>query len=136
MRFACPSEHRSGCEPICPASARALGLLPHGELSGFREAGPGLLPALDVVRQAFGDEHHYTVWPPSITMACPVTKEAASEHSQTTAAAISSGFPIRPTGSCAITLSRPSGVPPLNRCIIGVSMIPGHTAFTRIFDCA
>src|SRR5205085_11196559 len=75
--------------------------------------------------------HHYTVWPPSITMACPVTNAAASEHSQTTAVAISSGVPMRPTGSCAITLSRPSEVPPLKRSIIGVSMIPGHTAFTR-----
>ena len=33
---------------------------------------------------------------------------AASEHSQTTAAAISSGLPIRPTGSSAITFARPS----------------------------
>ena len=41
----------------------------------------------------------YVVWPPSTTMACPRTKEAASEHSQTTAAAISSGVPIRPIGS-------------------------------------
>ncbi len=57
-----------------------------------------------------------------------------SEHSQTTAAAISSGLPIRPTGSCAITIFRPSGVPPLKRSIIGVSMIPGHTALTRMFD--
>ena len=47
MRFVCTLEHRSGYEPICHASARALGLLLHGELSGFREAGPGLLPALD-----------------------------------------------------------------------------------------
>ena len=67
-----------------------------------------------------------------MTMACPTTKAAASEHSQTTAAAISSGLPIRPTGSCATTLARPSGVPPLKRSIIGVSMIPGHTAFTRM----
>src|SRR5438445_5268172 len=44
---------------------------------------------------------HYTVWPPSTTIACPMTKAASSEHSQTTAAAISSGFPIRPIGSCA-----------------------------------
>src|SRR5438128_10853252 len=136
MRFACPSENRSGCEPTCHASARALGRLPHGELPGFREAGPDLLPALGVLCLAVGDEHHYTVWPPSMTIACPTTKAAASEHSQTTAAAISSGFPIRPIGSCAITLSRPSGVPPLNRSIIGVLMIPGHTAFTRIFDFA
>src|SRR5919197_1323236 len=67
-----------------------------------------------------GDEHHYTVWPPSTTMAWPTTKEAASEHSQRTALAISSGRPILPTGSCAITLSRPSAVPPVKRSIIGV----------------
>jgi hypothetical protein len=46
------------------------------------------------------------------------------------------GLAILPTGSCAITLSRPSGVPPLKRSIIGVSMIPGHTALMRIFDFA
>lgn len=40
----------------------------------------------------------YTVCPPSITMACPTTKAASSEHSQTAAAAISSGCPMRPTG--------------------------------------
>jgi hypothetical protein len=50
-----------------------------------------------------------------MTIACPTTKAAASEHSQTTAAAISSGVPIRPTGSHAITLFRPSGMPPLKR---------------------
>ena len=43
-------------------------------------------------------------------MAWPMTKEAASEHSHSTAAAISSGVPIRPIGSCAITRSGPSAV--------------------------
>jgi hypothetical protein len=50
------------------------------------------------------------------------------------AAAISFGVPIRPIGSCAITLSRPSVVPPVNRCIISVSMIPGQTVLMRMFD--
>jgi hypothetical protein len=81
-------------------------------------------------------DDHPTVWPPLTTMACPTTKEAASEHSQTTAAAISSDFPIRPIGSCAITASRPSEVPPVNCCIISVSMMPGQTALTRMLDCA
>jgi hypothetical protein len=63
----------------------------------------------------------WVVWPPSMTMACPRTKEAASEHSQSTAAAISSGVPIRPIGSWAIT---------------AVSMMPGQMAFTRMFDAA
>src|SRR2546430_16044475 len=66
-----------------------------------------------------------------MTSACPTTKAAVSEHSQTTAAAISSGLPIRPTGSSAITLARPSGVPPVKRPIIGVSMYPGQTALMR-----
>lgn len=38
-----------------------------------------------------------------------MTKPAASEQSQMTAAATSSGEPIRPTGSSAITFARPSG---------------------------
>ena len=41
----------------------------------------------------------------------PTTKLAASEQSQTTVAAISSGLAIRPTGSCAIT----GGLTPLTR---------------------
>jgi hypothetical protein len=67
-------------------------------------------------------------------MACRVTKEAASEHSQTTVAAISSGRPIRPIGSWAMTLSRSSGVPPVKRSIISVSMMPGQMALIRMFD--
>src|SRR3712207_1128943 len=93
--------------------------------------------ALEAVdRILFALSLHHAVCPPSTTMACPTTKAAASEHSQTTAAAISSGLPIRPIGSCAITLPRPSGVPPLKRSIIGVSTMPGHTTFTRMFDFA
>jgi hypothetical protein len=63
-----------------------------------------------------------------MTMAWPTTKAAASEHSQTTAAAISSGVPIRPTGSSTITFARPSGAPPEKRLNTGVSMDPGPTA--------
>jgi hypothetical protein len=81
--------------------------------------------------------HRYgTTNPPSTTSACPVTKEAASEHSQTTAAAISSGLPILPIGSIAITFPRPSEVPPVKRLIISVSINPGQSALTRMFDCA
>jgi len=63
-----------------------------------------------------------------------VTKEAASEHSQTTAAAISSGQPMRPMGSWAMTLSRPSSVPSVKRSIISVSTMPGQMALIRMFD--
>jgi hypothetical protein len=66
----------------------------------------------------------------------PDDEGASSEHSQTAAAAISSGVPIRPIGSWAITSAWPSGVPPLKRCIIAVSMIQGQMAFTRMLDAA
>jgi hypothetical protein len=59
----------------------------------------------------------------------PDDERGGVRHSQTTAGAISSGVPIRPIGSCAITAGRPSGgVPPLKRCIISVSMMPGQMA--------
>ena len=41
---------------------------------------------------------HPMVRPPSTTKSTPTTKEAASEHSQRTASAISSGSPILPMG--------------------------------------
>lgn len=41
---------------------------------------------------------------------------------------ISSGLPMRPTGSWAMTRARPSGVPPEKRPVIGVSMMPGQIA--------
>ena len=72
----------------------------------------------------------------STTMACPVTKEVLSEHSQTTVSAISSGRPILPIGSWPMTLSRFSEVPPVKRSIISVSMMPGHMALIRMFDAA
>ena len=43
--------------------------------------------------------------PPSTAMLCPVTNDAESEQSQITASAISSGVPIRPTGSIPIASS-------------------------------
>lgn len=41
------------------------------------------------------------VYPPSIIILCPVMKEVASEHNQTTVFAISSGLAIRPIGCAA-----------------------------------
>ena len=49
------------------------------------------------------------VWPPSTTIGCPTVNAASSEHSHSTAAAISSGRPMRPTGSWAMTAARPWG---------------------------
>src|SRR3954471_6356797 len=63
-------------------------------------------------------------------------KPAASEHIQTTVAAISSGVPILPIGSSAITLARASALRPAKRSIIGVSMYPGQTALIRTFFAA
>lgn len=46
--------------------------------------------------------HPYcAIQPPSTAIGSPVTNDDASEHSHITASAISSGLPIRPTGSAA-----------------------------------
>ena len=62
---------------------------------------------------------HFTlmpmVCPPSTTIACPVVKAPRVELSHNTADAISSGFPKRPIGSCAIMLAYPSGAPAATR---------------------
>jgi hypothetical protein len=42
------------------------------------------------------------IMPPSTAMVCPVTNDAASEQSHTTASATSSGVPRRPIGSKAV----------------------------------
>jgi hypothetical protein len=76
------------------------------------------------------------VWPPSTNRACPVVNPESSEQRNSTAAAISSGLPIRPIGSKAIMFAMPSGVSPVKRDIIEVSVMPGHIAFTRMFDFA
>src|SRR5712691_89304 len=69
--------------------------------------------------------------PPSTVMVCPVTNEAASEQSQTTASAISSGVPTRPMGSLAMMRALRSGsLKPI--AVIGVWITPGQTHLTRI----
>src|SRR2546426_9424855 len=75
------------------------------------------------------------MYPPSTLMACPVTNEAASEQSHTTASAISSGVPTRPIGSLAMMRALRSGsLRPL--AVIGVWITPGQTQLTRIPCCA
>src|SRR5262249_30576766 len=44
---------------------------------------------------------YFAVQPPSTASVWPVTKEALSEHNQRKASAISSGWPVRPTGCMA-----------------------------------
>ena len=58
--------------------------------------------------------------PPSIGKTCPVIKEAASEHSHTTAPATSSGVPNRPIGCSAINCGSSSGVWNPPRSVIAV----------------
>ncbi len=47
------------------------------------------------------------IQPPSTAIGSPVTNDDASEHSHITASAISSGLPIRPTGSAASSVVLP-----------------------------
>src|SRR5579859_160297 len=75
---------------------------------------------------------HLATQPPSTGSATPVRNEALSEQSHTTAAAISSGVPSRPTGSPAINICSVSGRRANTRSSMGVRIPPGHTAFTRI----
>src|SRR5712691_3984317 len=72
--------------------------------------------------------------PPSMLMACPVTNEAASEQSQTTASATSSGAPTRPMGRAVICACRAGSRKALS--VIGVWITPGQTQLTRIPCCA
>src|SRR5215475_3561428 len=74
-------------------------------------------------------------YPPSTVIVCPVTKEAASEQSQTTASATSSEAPTRPMGSLARRRALSSGLRK-PRAIIGVWITPGQMQFTRIPCCA
>src|SRR5215472_14050863 len=77
------------------------------------------------------------VTPPSATYELPVTKEASSEARNNTTLAISSGLPMRPIGwHSSLSLRIFSGLRdrPINMLsTAGVSIIPGHTALTRIF---
>src|SRR2546428_2701 len=74
--------------------------------------------------------------PPSTARSTPVMKELSSEARNVTAAAISSGLPLRPIGICeanwAAACSACSGVRPVVVSKAGVSIGPGLIVFTRI----
>ena len=73
------------------------------------------------------------MWRPPFTSTCaPWTNSDASDASQTTTAATSSGVPARPSGVFPMVRSRTSAG---QAAIIGVSMIPGLTQLTRIPWC-
>jgi len=63
-------------------------------------------------------------------MVCPVTNEAASEQSHTTASATSARVPTHPRGSLAMMrLLRSGSLKPL--AVIGVWITLGQTQLTR-----
>src|SRR3981189_2451802 len=74
--------------------------------------------------------------PPSTGRSTPVMKELSSEARNVTAAAISSGLPLRPMGICeanwAAACPACSGVRPVVVSKAGVSIGPGLIVFTRI----
>src|SRR6476659_1574862 len=74
--------------------------------------------------------------PPSTARSTPVMKELSSEARNVTAAAISSGLPLRPIGICeanwAAACSACSGVRPVVVSKAGVSIGPGLIVFTRM----
>src|SRR6185437_15136943 len=99
----------------------------------------GRPPRRDLLRgQTYGVEDlgHQSLWadtqatePASTGSATPVTNEASSEHSHTTAAATSAGSPARVIACGAkISAARSGG----SSVISGVMIAPGQTAFTRI----
>src|SRR6476469_7691913 len=108
----------------------------------MRNQGASLPPQVDefnVRHSFFGQQrrqfiaHIAIVQPPSIGNVPTVTSEAASEHSQTTTSATSCGVPARPE---AWTRPARSETFPIAVCVIGVSMIPGAIALTRILSTA
>src|SRR5262249_6739793 len=73
------------------------------------------------------------VYPPSTVMSWPVTNAAPGELSQSTALAISSGVPMRPTGVCVAIVFFISVSPsPKARSNISVWIGPGETLLTRM----
>lgn len=60
--------------------------------------------------------------PPSSTRGCPVTKDEASEHSQTTASAISAGAPSLPIGIARSMIAPSAGFIAMPACTIAVSV--------------
>jgi hypothetical protein len=77
------------------------------------------------------------VYPPSTMMSWPVVNAAPGELSQSTALAISSGVPMRPTGFCVAIVFFTSVSPsPKVRSNISVWIGPGETLLTRTHSLA
>src|SRR5690606_9407035 len=69
----------------------------------------------------------YVYMPPLTARTCPVIYAASSDARKHTAAATSSGDPIRPTGICA---DQSVWAPSVSDFVISVSISPGATTFT------
>ena len=77
------------------------------------------------------------VSPPSTTRVCPLTNPASSLASHKAACAMSSATPIRPRSGVRVwnasrASSIASGSPTMFAAFIGVRILPGAIAFTRI----
>lgn len=69
---------------------------------------------------------------PSMASVCPVTNEASSDASHTTARAISTGSAPRCIGVSSICSCFHPGIMAASRSAIAVSVNPGATALTRM----
>src|SRR3954451_16410750 len=123
--------HRSASSCRSPPSARGRSLA--AAISCERIAGPG--GRFACARRASCRfvlcfrAYQPATDPASTGISIPVTNDASSEHSQTTAAATSSGAPKR-LSACGRRISCwRSGD---SRAMSGVMIAPGQTAFTRI----
>jgi hypothetical protein len=131
------SEPPRGATPLSCAAARDLSSLARLSKCGIPFAliqSASFLPSSEalscslcsalypcfLVRRWSTREHYPATIPPSATRGWPVTKEAASEQSQSAASAISSGAPIRPIGSMAVNCASVSGFLLVMRSTIGV----------------
>src|ERR1700704_3239624 len=79
--------------------------------------------------------NYWAVLPPSTRYEAPVMNDALSDARNLMAAAISSGFPTRLSGTVPARLAFLSAVP-ANRLSIPVSIGPGATMLTRTPDLA
>ena len=83
-------------------------------------------------QRAETSRRYWMTEPPSTARAWPTTKLAASEQSQTIAAAISSGRPSRRIGTALRIIFSIFSSPPMKPSSIGVRVLPGHTQLMRM----
>ena len=100
--------------------------------SPIRRCSQPTMSSLDLAGLRGGLASYCAVYPPSTVMSWPVMNAAPGEPSQSTAPAISSGVPMRPTGVCVAIVFFISVSPsPKARSNISVWIGPGETLLTR-----